>query len=342
VAGAAVTLPAVTVPFAVRASPEVRPDLWPLDRPVPPHVDDAAPPTLVRLDTEVPELVAAAREAVTRDAGPWTSSAAELDPGRAAAAGIALGTAVARAVPQLLVADASGLAVPGTGCRVLADGALERVSVPGTTGVDTATAHLVAPRLDAVRAGHRALEAVALAVAEDVVLVDADARAVWLHVCAPSGWDPGSAGGRPLTELHAPVPAADRLRAASRALGRAIVATGPHVRWVWGLTDDPAAAHHPRRRGPASLGDLPIGRLTFRAERQTTLPLPDLDLGVFLIRVHRAPLDEVVTTADRARHLAAAVRALPDDLAAYKGVADRRDELLAWLDAVGHAAPPPQ
>src|SRR5690606_38402838 len=112
--------------------------------------------------------------------------------------------------------------------------------------------------LAAVPEAHRLLEAVALAIAEDVVVVDADARAVWLHVCAPSGWDPGATADRHLTELHGPVPDADRLRASSAALGRAITSGGPFVRWVWGLTDDPAAAHHPRRRGPASTRRGPV------------------------------------------------------------------------------------
>lgn len=327
-------LPPAVVPFAVRAMPHVRPDLWPLARPVPPHVEDDGPRTLVRLDAEVPQLVAAAREQVTTDPAPWTSHVPDLAPEDAIAAGLALGQAVSRDLPDLVAAAGGSLALPGIGIRVTARGSVERTAVTPSAH-DRGGTTQVAERLNAVPAEHRLLEAVALAVAEDVVLVDAAGRAVWLHVCAPSGWDPGAAAGRHLTELHGPVPSADRLRAASDALARAIVTSGPHVRWVWGLTDDPAAAHHPRFRGPPATGRGPIAELTFRAERQTTLPLADLGLGVFLIRVLRAPLHEVAASVARRVRLAEAIDVLPAELARYKGVADRRDELLAWL-----AAPP--
>ncbi|WP_052667562.1 heme-dependent oxidative N-demethylase subunit alpha family protein [Nitriliruptor alkaliphilus] len=328
----AAPLPPVVVPFAVRAMPHVRPDLWPLTRPVPPHVEDDGPRTLVRIDAEVPRLVAAARQRVATDPAPWTSHTPDLAPGDALTAGLALGRAVSRDVPELLMAAGDSLTVSAAGVGVTSGGRIDRQPVT-SGGEDRVASRQVADRLAAVPPEHRLLEAVALAVAEDVVLVDASGRAVWLHVCTPSGWDPGAAAGRHLSELHGPVPAADRLRAASDALTRAIVTSGPHVRWVWGLTDDPAAAHHPRFRGPPATARGPIAELTFRAERQTTLALPDLGLGVFLIRVLRAPLGEVASSVSRRARLAEAIEVMPPELARYKGVADRRDELLDWLTA---------
>jgi hypothetical protein len=328
VTSGSVALPPVVVPFAVRPSPEVRPDLWPLARPVPSHVDDAGPRTLVRLDAEVPSLVAATRRAVARDPDPWTARATELAADRASAAGRALASAVADVVPGLLSVDADGLTIEDVGVGVGPEG-----QVRDRRGPVSAAASRVEARLLAVPAAHRHLEAVALAVAEDVVLVDERGRVVWAHVCAPSGWDPGVSAGRSLLDLHGPVPAAARLHAASDALARAIVRAGPHVRWVWGLTDDPAAALHPRWRTRPSTARGPVEELTFRAERQTTLPLRELGLGVFLIRVHRAPLGEVLRPPGRAGRLAAAISSLPDDLAVYKGVAERREELLARLAA---------
>lgn len=323
-------LPPVSVPFAVRPMPHVRPDLWPLSRRLPPGVEDDGPPDLVRLDTEVPELVAAARAAVTADADPWTSHVDDLDPARAEAAGLELARAVAEVVPRLLAVAGDHVILPDLGLRVGQAGAIDRVPVADGVAVGGDPAP-VAERLARVAPEHRYLEAVALGIGEDAVLIDSDARAVWLHVCAPSGWDPGASAGRTLTELHGPVPAAERLRAATRALGRAIVTSGPHVRWVWGLTDDPAAAHHPRFRVRAGTGRGHVASLTFRAERQTTLSLPHLGLGVFLIRVHRTSLAAAAVTARRRTTLAEAIASLPPDLARYKGVADRRDELLAWL-----------
>lgn len=318
------------VPFAVRPTPEVRSDLWRLDRPVPPHVDDEGPRTLVRVDAEVPALVAAKRTAVAIDPSAWTAVALDLDDDAAAAAGWRLAAAVAAEHADLVALDGTGLVLPGVGIHLRPGGDVEvgRHDPGAAVGGD---ADAVAGRLREVPPAHRPLEAVALAVAEDVVVLDGSGRVVWLHVCAPSGWDPGRSGGVPLAALHAPIPHADRLLAASASLARAMIGSGPHVRWVWGLTDDPSAAQHPRFRPvPREVGE--FASLTFRAERQTTLPLPDLDLGVLLIRVHRAPLGEVASTPDRRARLAATIRSLPPALAAYKGVADRQEELLRWLD----------
>jgi hypothetical protein len=324
-------LPPVSVPFAVRPMPHVRPDLWPLSRRLPPDVEDEGPPDLVRLDAEVPELVATARAAVTADPGPWTSHADDLDATRAEAAGLELARALGRVVPRLVSVEGDHVTLPGVGLQVGPGGGIDHVAVRDGAAVGGDPAQ-VGERLADVAPEHRYLEAVALGVAEDVVLVGADARAVWLHVCAPSGWDPGASAGRTLIELHGPVPAAERLRAASRALGRAVVTSGPQVRWVWGLTDDPAAAHHPRFRVRTGTARGHVTGLTFRAERQTTLPLPHLGLGVFLIRVHRTSLAAAASTARRRTVLAEAIASLPPDLARYKGVADRRDDLLAWLN----------
>jgi hypothetical protein len=320
------------VPFAVRPGSEVRPDLWRLDRALPPHADDPGPAHLVRLDAEVPVLVAAKRELVTADPGPWTAVADDLDLAAAEVAGRRLAAVVAGLHPELVRIDGETVVLPGDGVRVGADGEVTTVSDAGTGTVAGARARgQVLDRLRSVEPRLRPLEAVALGIAEDVVLVEPGGRAVWLHVCAPSGWDPGGAGGALLAALHGPVPHADRLVAASSNLARAIVSSGPHVRWVWGLSEDPAAAQHPAFPPPPRPA-LPVADLTFRAERQTTLPLADLGLGVFLIRVHRTSLSRAVAAPGRPARLAATVRSLPPALAGYKGVADRRDELLRWLD----------
>jgi hypothetical protein len=332
-AGAVVDRPAPppVVPFPVRPTPEVRADLWRLDRPVPSHVDDDGPATLVRFDREVPSLVTEGRERLDADPSLWTAVAADLSLDAAETAGWELAAAVAAAHPGLVEVADRGLLLPGVGVGVDRDGTVATTAPddrPGRVGGDP---RLVAARLAAVPPPLRAVEAVALGIAEDVVLVDTRGRAVWLHVLAPSGWDPGASGGVALGALHAPVPTARRLVAASTNLARAIVGSGPHVRWVWGLTDDPAAPNHPRRPPPARPSP-DLGDLTFRAERQTTLPCPAAGLGVFLIRVHRARLGDVVDAPGRRARLATTIRSLPDALAAYKGVAARRGELLRWLE----------
>lgn len=328
---AATALPPPVVPFAVRPLTEVRSDLSPLHRDPPDHVDDPGPRTVLRRDAETATVVGAKRTLVARDPRPWTAVAPDLTAARAAALGRAVAAVVAADQPTLLrVVD--DVLVLADGVAVAPGGGLEH---PGAGHDET-----VAARLAAVPSWLRQLEAVALTVAEDLVVVDADARVLWAHVCAPSSWDPGRSGGRPLAALHGPIPDADRLRAASAALGRAIARSGPHVRWTWGVTSDAGLAHHADALPalPPHLDmDVPdaaaLAALTFRAERQTTVPLDGLDAGLFTIRVHRAALDEVVCTTARAAALHATVASLSSELAAYKGVARWRPALLGWLAA---------
>jgi hypothetical protein len=316
----------------------LRPDLVPLDRPVPAHVEDPGPASVLRLDAGTAGLVAAKRRRLAVDPVPWTARGEEPS-ARLRAAGRELAVALAHVRPELLRIEERGLVLPGPGVTVDRDDVV--TTVPGAAPAREGNeAELVRRRLRQVEPALRWLEAVALTVGEDLVLVDHAGHAAWLHVCAPTGWDPGAAGGAPLAALHGPVPHADRLRAASRALGRALVEGGPFVRWTWGLTADPARAHHARRRRPVRPPPPPEA-LTFRAERQTTLPLPETELGLFAIRVHRAPLARVVDRPARAAALAETVGALPEALASYKGVAARREELLAWLrDTAPVAAAP--
>jgi hypothetical protein len=335
-------LPTPVVPFAVGMRAPLRPDLLPLDRPVPDHVEDPGPASVLRLDAGTAALVTAKRRRLAANPGPWTARG-DLPAARLRAAGRELAVALAREHPELLRLGGRALVLPGAGVAVGDDDAVTALpgappaplgagaaAVDGDTTATGGVAGLVAARLRDVEPSLRWLEALALAVGEDLVLVDRTANVAWLHVCAPTGWDPGSAGGAPLAALHGPVPHAERLRAASRALGRALVEGGPFVRWTWGLTADPALAHHARRRRPPGPPP-PPGALTFRAERQTTMPLPETELGLFAIRVHRAPLARVVDRPERAEALAETVAALPEVLAAYKGVDVRRRELLTWL-----------
>jgi hypothetical protein len=342
-------LPPPVVPFAVGMRAPLRPDLVPLERPVPAHVEDPGPASVLRLDAGTAGMVAAKRRRLAVDPAPWTARG-EVPSARLRTAGRELAAALAAERPELLRLEGRALVLPGAGVTVGDDDTVTTRShaatprLGGTAGLDGGTAGMddadgpVARRLRQVEPALRWLEAVALAVGEDLVLVDRSANVAWLHVCAPTGWDPGGSGGAPLAALHGPVPHADRLRAASGALGRALVEGGPFVRWTWGLTADPALAHHTRRPGPHLPPPAP-GALTFRAERQTTMPLPETELGLFAIRVHRAPLARVVDRPGRAEALAETVAALPEALAAYKGVDARREELLAWLRDTAPVAP---
>ncbi len=139
---------------------------------------------------------------------------------------------------------------------------------------------------------------------------------------------------------------------------RAIAEKGPFERFVWSLNPTAALDRHPRAAGvsgrppgpgvadrsaearaafsAAPAGDAagPIDATWFRVERQTTLPFPDARVALFLIRVLVAPLREVLAAEPgRAARLAASIRSMSPEVAAYKGVAGGGPALLRALDA---------
>jgi hypothetical protein len=200
----------------------------------------------------------------------------------------------------------------------------------------------------------RALAALALSVQDDLVLMREEAGTVLADafaVALPSGWDPADKLGRTLAVIHAPVADSEALRAASAALGRAMVARGPFVRYVWTLAETAALARWPgaaagevapaREAGQADAaaaqGEPDLRQLWFRCERQVTLPMAALGRAAFLIRVFVAPLAEVAHDAHRRARLVAALRSMTPAMLAYKGLTRARETVLrAW----GEDAPP--
>jgi hypothetical protein len=174
-------------------------------------------------------------------------------------------------------------------------------------------------------AAERPLHALALAVQEDLVWMEApmpgaSVRAAMLHVCWPSGWDPASKAGLDFASIHGPVADGEALRAASAALSRAIVTQGPFVRFVWTVAPGGGLARHPDD-APADPAPVPgsLADLWFRCERQVTLPVPSVpEAALFLIRVHVAPLAEVVAAPERRARLVAALDSMSPATLDYK------------------------
>jgi hypothetical protein len=346
-------LPPAVVPFPVAPAYRVRADLVPLGR-APEHVDDPGPATLVRLDDGAPaaldhalrELEEAADAVRWADPGAgeerwWGIAnavshalAADGDPRVGPAAGeVAFGEEGVGATPTT-----AGLAFPWLGLRVTRAGALERTApAPDAPRELAARAPRAADALARLPGATRALDALRLAIAEDLVVLLRDrrgdgGRAAYLFVAAPSGWDPGARGNADLAELHAPVPHGGPLRAAGAAIADAMVDKGPFVRHVWSLATDDAPSHHPRRHPATPLGGRDPATWWLRVERQTTLPLPSLGASAFFIRVLHQPLARAVAGPGRRARLASAVRSMDAALRAYKGLAGSADALLAWLE----------
>src|SRR3990167_7199395 len=86
---------------------------------------------------------------------------------------------------------------------------------------------------------------------------------------------------------------------------------------------------------PGASGRL-LDQVFYRVERQTTLPLPVLQRGVFFIRVMVCPLTEALGVGPgRAAQLAEALASMSEAVVAYRGMGAVRERLCAELGAIG-------
>jgi dimethylamine monooxygenase subunit A len=178
-----------------------------------------------------------------------------------------------------------------------------------------------------------------LALAEDFAVIDgATARIPWLAVCLPSRWAPEEKVGRHFAEVHAPVADNAMLLAAADHLARLV--TGPErwERFVWTVSADARLAQHPRHAPRIAW---PVGtdadelaaRAWFRTEHQSFIPVPRAAQAVFTIHVESRPLTSAIESPAQARQLHGAIASMSAAVLAYRGLAEARERLLAWLDA---------
>ena len=176
-------------------------------------------------------------------------------------------------------------------------------------------------------------EKLALAVQEDLVLVQRDAhrrdRVIGSHVCFPSAWRPEAIIDHGFRAIHSPVPGFAEREETAQSLVDAMIERGPYVRFVWTVTADGHLDHHPDHGHLQSWA--PSNENGWlRVERQVTVPLPEVAGALFLIRTYRTPF--AALGREQQNTLAAAIQQLPDDVAEYKGV--DRAIVMDALDAV--------
>ena len=189
---------------------------------------------------------------------------------------------------------------------------------------------------DLARPGCDPLELAGRLVQEDLCVIDADGPAPVLAaavLCAPSRWVLGEKIGRPLADVHGPVPLyAERLSGPVDRFMRALRESRVVERLNWSVLDNGAlfqlGGKHRTEVDPSITAANAAARLFVRVERQTLMRLPRTGAVLFVIRVHSYPLGRVLAVPGAAGALAAAIRALPDSIAAYKSMARFRGALL--------------
>lgn len=155
-------------------------------------------------------------------------------------------------------------------------------------------------------------------VADDLVIMapgEQGYRLVAASLCSPSDWCLEEKFGRPLAEIHQPIPGFDRALTpkVDRFLDHLRVAH-PVVRFNWSVQAGDQLCRRPNDSAEIS-NDSP---LHYRCERQTLSRLPATGTVLFTIRVYLHPLEHLIS-ADALRPLLWAIDTTPPKLQKYKG-----------------------
>lgn len=154
-------------------------------------------------------------------------------------------------------------------------------------------------------------------------------------VIFPSRWALAEKIGRPLHEVHAPVPGLQS--SLGTQISTFLQRLAPQAAWErenWGLSADPSLNHHPaitiRRLDAAAT----LETTWLRLERQFLTRLPATNAILFGIRVTNHRLDHLAALPAVASRLARALATMADDVARYKGLHEARSSLISALESV--------
>lgn len=171
-----------------------------------------------------------------------------------------------------------------------------------------------------------------------------------LFVALPTHWDPLENLGKSLKGIHAPVGDNKRLLNSSPQLIKAMINKGPFVRHNWALANLDTLCQNPvflegqqalfnPNMAEADTPEALLQQLHFRAERQTLINYPDLNRGLFLIRIYQRPLIEALESRRHAEQLARAIRSMTAPQLAYRAMEEMQETLLAGLDQLAKDLP---
>lgn len=149
-------------------------------------------------------------------------------------------------------------------------------------------------------------------------------------VCFPSSWALTEKMGLTLDEIHGVVPGLNPAMSSTigQFLGR-LKPGIPYERANWGLAATPELNMHPTLRRPRLAPPLDLSRLWVRIEDQILAALPVSGGILFGIRLRLVPVSELLADPQLRAGFHRAVSTMEEPLAAYKGIAPMRAELIA-------------
>ena len=158
---------------------------------------------------------------------------------------------------------------------------------------------------------HGSLNFMALQIQEDFAIHRVKDGRDWLaytNISFPSSWKPEDKIGRPLAEIHSPIPGINL--EASYKMAESCTRKGPFRRFVWTPIFENKINFHPDL--PKKKFDPENPFIRVKVERQITWPFPELDCFLFILRQYIVEPD--------IKELYKACSAMNEEQRKYKGV----------------------
>jgi hypothetical protein len=151
-------------------------------------------------------------------------------------------------------------------------------------------------------------------------------------VCFPSSWSLEEKIGKPITAIHGVVPGLND--ALGSQINGFLAKLRPGVAWLrnnWGLSRCAELNQHPVRKLSRLDPLVRPDEVWLRVEQQALVALPRTGGILFGIRISNYVLSEILKDQVVSERLARALKTMPADVAAYKGLAAAKECLLAFL-----------
>jgi dimethylamine monooxygenase subunit A len=148
-------------------------------------------------------------------------------------------------------------------------------------------------------------------------------------VCFPSSWSLEEKIGRPLNEIHDPVPGLNAQ--VGTQINTFLNRLAPGIAWEranWGLSASPELNQHPHRSLPRLGKDANWESTWMRIEHQALIALPRSAGLLFTIRIQTFPLASLRENPSVAPRFVEALKTMPAEVARYKNLHEARESLL--------------
>jgi len=158
-------------------------------------------------------------------------------------------------------------------------------------------------------------------------------------VCFPSRWSLPEKLGKPIAQIHQPVPGyADKLERPVNHFFDRLKPDHPGYRLNWGIVDSPDLfldqRHGQTDLDPSITAANAGERLWLRVERQTLRRLSVSNGVLFTIRTYVHPLYQLMDDLEVVRSLQTAIQQIPTAMQIYKNLLPLRSSLLEYLDQI--------